>query len=266
MWPNVSTTREARHRREAAARGVDDGSYRVQMIAQARQPKPDWMKRAPVPGGERYTQIKKKLRDLKLHTVCEEAKCPNIGECWGGGDGHTATATIMLMGASTQSQAPGQRHRALRGLSLPPRALRQLHAAPASRACPGCVRAFASFPPLSPAAVATTTYVRLFSSRGHVHARLPLLVRTHAHPFFCSSCIARLDKIASFLNVLKHPTSPLRLRSAVKTSKTPPPLDPDEPENVSKAIATWRARDTHHRPSLSLLNPSRSPLSLDSLA
>lgn len=58
------------------------------------------MKRAPVPGGERYTQIKKKLRDLKLHTVCEEAKCPNIGECWGGGDGHTATATIMLMGAS----------------------------------------------------------------------------------------------------------------------------------------------------------------------
>ena len=65
---------------------------------QARQPKPEWMKRAPVPGGERYTEIKAKLRDLKLHTVCEEAKCPNLGECWGGGDGHTATATIMLMG------------------------------------------------------------------------------------------------------------------------------------------------------------------------
>ena len=56
------------------------------------------MKRAPVPGGERYTEIKAKLRDLKLHTVCEEAKCPNLGECWGGGDGQTATATIMLMG------------------------------------------------------------------------------------------------------------------------------------------------------------------------
>jgi len=56
------------------------------------------MKRAPVPGGERYTEIKAKLRQLKLHTVCEEAKCPNLGECWGGGDGHTATATIMLMG------------------------------------------------------------------------------------------------------------------------------------------------------------------------
>lgn len=55
------------------------------------------MKRA-VPGGEKYTEIKAKLRELKLSTVCEEARCPNIGECWGGGDGHTATATIMLMG------------------------------------------------------------------------------------------------------------------------------------------------------------------------
>lgn len=51
-----------------------------------------------MPGGENYTKIKSKLRELKLSTVCEEAKCPNIGECWGGGDGHAATATIMLMG------------------------------------------------------------------------------------------------------------------------------------------------------------------------
>uniref|UniRef100_A0A7S3R1U1 Lipoyl synthase, mitochondrial n=2 Tax=Dunaliella tertiolecta TaxID=3047 RepID=A0A7S3R1U1_DUNTE len=64
-----------------------------------RKRKPDWMKRPPVPGGEKYLEIKEKLRELKLHTVCEEAKCPNIGECWGGGeDGHGATATIMLMG------------------------------------------------------------------------------------------------------------------------------------------------------------------------
>lgn len=56
------------------------------------------MKRANIPSGEKYTQIKSKLRELKLATVCEEARCPNIGECWGGGDGHTATATIMLMG------------------------------------------------------------------------------------------------------------------------------------------------------------------------
>lgn len=59
--------------------------------------KPDWLKRK-VPGGDKYTEIKGKLRKLKLHTVCEEARCPNIGECWGGGDDHTATATIMLMG------------------------------------------------------------------------------------------------------------------------------------------------------------------------
>ena len=64
---------------------------------QERARKPDWLKRT-VPGGEAYTRIKSKLRELKLATVCEEARCPNIGECWGGADGHTATATIMLMG------------------------------------------------------------------------------------------------------------------------------------------------------------------------
>eukprot|EP00899_Mesostigma_viride_P012112 jgi/Mesvir1/20901/Mv07975-RA.1 len=59
--------------------------------------KPDWMKRT-IPGGEKYTAIKAKLRELDLNTVCEEAKCPNIGECWGGGEHGTATATIMLLG------------------------------------------------------------------------------------------------------------------------------------------------------------------------
>lgn len=99
-----------------------------------RKRKPDWMKRNKLPGGDKYTEIKGKLRELKLHTVCEEAKCPNIGECWGGGDGHTATATIMLMGDT-------------------------------------CTRG-------------------------------------------CRFC-------------------------AVKTSRAPPPLDADEPDNVSKAIAAW---------------------------
>lgn len=60
-------------------------------------PKPKWMKES-IPGGERYVQIKKKLRDLNLHTVCEEAKCPNLGECWSGGETGTATATIMILG------------------------------------------------------------------------------------------------------------------------------------------------------------------------
>eukprot|EP00877_Chromochloris_zofingiensis_P002464 jgi/Chrzof1/12218/Cz06g25210.t1 len=98
-----------------------------------RKRKPEWMKRT-IPGGDKYADIKAKLRELKLHTVCEEARCPNLGECWGGGDGHTATATIMLMGDT-------------------------------------CTRG-------------------------------------------CRFC-------------------------AVKTSRAPPPLDADEPENVAKAIAAW---------------------------
>lgn len=49
------------------------------------------------PQGENYQRLRGTLRQLKLSTVCEEARCPNIGECWGGTDG-TATATIMIMG------------------------------------------------------------------------------------------------------------------------------------------------------------------------
>ena len=55
-------------------------------------PRPDWLKaRAPV--GENYHNLKKLARDLKLHTVCESAHCPNIGECW-----HHQTATFMMLG------------------------------------------------------------------------------------------------------------------------------------------------------------------------
>jgi len=54
--------------------------------------KPEWLK-VRMPGGERYNRIKARARELKLHTVCEEAQCPNIGECWSGG-----TATFMVMG------------------------------------------------------------------------------------------------------------------------------------------------------------------------
>ncbi|KAF4623094.1 hypothetical protein D9613_001912 [Agrocybe pediades] len=62
---------------------------------------PSYLKTS-IPSGESFNKIKRDLRGLNLHTVCEEARCPNIGDCWGGGkstEGHnTATATIMLMG------------------------------------------------------------------------------------------------------------------------------------------------------------------------
>jgi lipoic acid synthetase len=57
-----------------------------------RQPKPDWL-RAKAPVGENFHNLKKLARGLGLHTVCESAQCPNIGECW---DNHTAT--FMLLG------------------------------------------------------------------------------------------------------------------------------------------------------------------------
>jgi lipoyl synthase len=58
---------------------------------------PPWLK-TPIPDGDNYKKIKHDLRGLNLHTVCEEARCPNISECWGGSSRAAATATIMLMG------------------------------------------------------------------------------------------------------------------------------------------------------------------------
>ncbi len=57
-----------------------------------RERKPDWLK-VRAPGGENYTRLKQTLRKRDLYTVCEEARCPNVGECWAAG-----TATIMLLG------------------------------------------------------------------------------------------------------------------------------------------------------------------------
>jgi lipoic acid synthetase len=60
--------------------------------AQPRQPKPEWLK-VRAPGSPGYTRLKGVMRELQLHTVCEEAQCPNIGECW-----HHGTATFMILG------------------------------------------------------------------------------------------------------------------------------------------------------------------------
>ncbi|KAL9001706.1 MAG: hypothetical protein Q9188_005329 [Gyalolechia gomerana] len=58
---------------------------------------PTWLQ-TPIPSSPNYKRIKADLRGLNLHTVCEEARCPNINDCWGGSDKSAATATIMLMG------------------------------------------------------------------------------------------------------------------------------------------------------------------------
>ena len=59
---------------------------------QPRLPKPEWLK-VRAPGSENYHRLKGLMRSLGLHTVCEEANCPNIGECW-----HHGTATFMILG------------------------------------------------------------------------------------------------------------------------------------------------------------------------
>jgi lipoic acid synthetase len=57
-----------------------------------RAPKPEWLK-VRAPGSENYLRLKGIMKELRLHTVCEEARCPNVGECW-----HHGTATFMILG------------------------------------------------------------------------------------------------------------------------------------------------------------------------
>ncbi len=65
----------------------------VPLTPAAQRPrKPEWLK-VKAPGSPGYQRLKTLMRELKLHTVCEEAHCPNIGECW-----HHGTATFMILG------------------------------------------------------------------------------------------------------------------------------------------------------------------------
>jgi len=65
----------------------------VQIGSPARpQPRPEWLK-VRLPGGKNYHELKQTMRGLGLHTVCESARCPNIGECW-----QHRTATFMILG------------------------------------------------------------------------------------------------------------------------------------------------------------------------
>jgi len=70
---------------------VKNGIYRKDSQP-VRERKPEWLK-VSLPSGEAYGQVKKMVKEAGLHTVCEEAHCPNIGECWSRG-----TATFMLLG------------------------------------------------------------------------------------------------------------------------------------------------------------------------
>jgi lipoic acid synthetase len=62
------------------------------MTTQTRPRLPEWFK-VPMPGGPNYMELKGRMRDSKLHTVCEEARCPNIGDCW-----ERKSATFMILG------------------------------------------------------------------------------------------------------------------------------------------------------------------------
>ncbi len=62
------------------------------MTTMTRSPRPDWLK-VRLPTGDNYFRLKAIMRDKGLHTVCEEARCPNVAECWGQG-----TATFMILG------------------------------------------------------------------------------------------------------------------------------------------------------------------------
>lgn len=64
----------------------------IELGPPVRQPKPSWL-RARTPSGDNFHRLKQLARGMDLHTVCESAQCPNIGECWNHG-----TATFMLLG------------------------------------------------------------------------------------------------------------------------------------------------------------------------
>ena len=69
-----------------------DSLVQIDLAPKRPQPKPEWL-RARAPMGDNYHDLKKLARSLHLHTVCESAQCPNIGECW-----HHRTATFMMLG------------------------------------------------------------------------------------------------------------------------------------------------------------------------
>src|SRR4051812_14319632 len=90
MASDIKAPGVARHPEPAAPRHPE----KVGRPDNPIQRKPDWI-RVKAPVSPEYHATRKLMRDLSLHTVCEEAACPNIGECWA--KGH---ATVMILGAT----------------------------------------------------------------------------------------------------------------------------------------------------------------------
>jgi lipoic acid synthetase len=79
-------------RRKRASRQAHDRIETVLVTLEPKLTRPAWL-RAPAPVGDNYRELKTLVTDLKLHTVCESAACPNVGECW-----NKRTATFMILG------------------------------------------------------------------------------------------------------------------------------------------------------------------------
>jgi len=97
--PPASNSAGVKHRAEAKTARVY-ARYAVEIVPAARLRKPEWI-RVRAPSSPRFAEIKGILREHRLHTVCEEAACPNIGECFSKG-----TATFMIMGDICTRRCP----------------------------------------------------------------------------------------------------------------------------------------------------------------
>ena len=94
----VSTPYDATQKQKSEAK---TSRIPIKVVAAERLKKPDWIRVKVAPAGSRFNSIKQTLREHNLHTVCEEASCPNIGECFGKG-----TATFMIMGDKCTRRCP----------------------------------------------------------------------------------------------------------------------------------------------------------------
>lgn len=133
---------------------------------------PPWIK-TPVPIGAGYFKLKTSLEELKLNTVCQEAKCPNIGSCWSGEEENTEPQSISYYKADSISNT--ETNTAAKSNNFP-------------------------------------------SNNFKLHKKIPstatIMLMGDTCTRGCRFC-------------------------AVKTSKTPPPLDPGEPERTAEAISKW---------------------------